>query len=586
VSVAQLRGRVSLGYSADRQTIVAAYPYSPQVNAAVKDIPGRIYNPERKQWSFPVDPGNVLAFREALVRLGWGLTISDDLKDELNRIYRDRRDAASIRTAGDSDLAFDYHTTPYAHQRAGLAFLAKLGGGALFWEMGLGKTKTAIDYAELLERQLMQSISAADYSKSQAFSPLRVLVICPNTVKRTWATEIEKHAGHSDYVIPSRSMEHRITELGTARYTIVNCEALSLAPLNKAIVAYPWDLVIVDESTRFKSPKANRTKMLHKMHPAHRIVLTGTPITGKPEDAWSQLEFVSPGLFGKSFWAFTDRYLKKDWFGAIVGLKEDNAPELKSRIDAVSYRILKDQVLDLPPKVYSDRRVTMDGDQRRAYNQMRDELRIEIDALTEVRAANILTMLLRLTQVTAGLVGTSLQGYTWLGEKSAKVRELDELLNDELRGEQVVIFGQYQRELEELARRYAGGPETGAFGAWQPPIIYGPTPEPVRADLVNQFQAGQRRLLFVQSRTGGIGITLTAAQTAIYHTRSWSLEEYLQSQDRLHRIGQTGTVSIIHLRAEDSIDDDIADALTDKQQLADHLTGDTARKLAARILGK
>lgn len=563
--------RCFLTFDETKTRIVALYPFSLELNAAIRDVPGREFDDKRKRWSFPVNPHSVLEFRTRAVALGWQVQIEPTLADHLNREYRDGKAAAAIRERGDHDIVFDFKTEPYAHQRAGLAFLAQLGGGALFWEMGLGKTKTAIDFAEWLK---------ARDPNPQNFG---VLVICPNTVKRNWAAEIEKHAGHTDWVIPSGTMVKRASQLGTSTYTIVNCEALSLDPLAKAIIAFPWDLVVVDESTRFKTPGATRTKNLHKMatKTKHRVVLTGTPITGAPSDAWAQLEFVKPGLFGKKFWSFRDHFLQRDFFGNVVGIKPEVADELKARIDSVSYRILKEQVLDLPPKVYSDRRVEMDGDQRKAYNQMRDELRIEIDAMTEVRANNILTMLLRLTQVTAGLVGSSQHGYEWLGDRAAKVRELDDLLLDELKGEQVVVFGLYQRELEELAKRYSEGmrAEVG-----YPPIIYGPTPEASRSQLVEHFQRGSIQRLFVQSRTGGIGITLTAAQTAIYHTRSWSLEEYLQSQDRLHRIGQKGTVSIIHLRAEASIDDDIADALNDKQAMADRLTGDTARKLAAKIL--
>jgi len=214
----------------------------------------------------------------------------------------------------------------------------------------------------------------------------------------------------------------------------------------------------------------------------------------------------------------------------------------------------------------------------------------------------VLTQLLRLTQITAGLLGEG-DRYEWLADKAAKVRELDNLLNDELRHESVVVFGLYQRELEELAARYTEGAlETvrmirtedaiidGNFGkrirpGAQLPIIYGPTPEKRRHELVEEFQRGERRLLFIQTRTGGIGINLTAAKNAVYHTRGWSLEEYLQSQDRLHRIGQTGTVNIIHLTAEGTVDERIAEALASKQNLADTLTGDAARRLAAEVLG-
>jgi SNF2 family DNA or RNA helicase len=105
-----------------------------------------------------------------------------------------------------------------------------------------------------------------------------------------------------------------------------------------------------------------------------------------------------------------------------------------------------------------------------------------------------------------------------------------------------------------------------------------------RTRIIDEFQAGKRRLLFVQAHSGGIGINLTAAQTAIYYTRGWSLEDYLQSQDRLHRIGQQGTVNIIHLVATGTIDEQIAKSLTNKSDLSRRITGDMARALATDVL--
>lgn len=557
------------------------YPFSPAVTEVIRRIPGREFNRTYKIWLFPLNPSNVLALREGLKELNppWALNIPRDLADMLNVAWRKQRDAAAVRTAGDSDIAFDYVTEPYAHQRAGLAFLEHLGGGALLWEMGLGKTKTAIDFAELTSQRIGHGTAVAGGGWEPPDSPMRVLVICPNTIKRNWRDEVAKHAGHDDVVIPTGTIANRVTQLATARYTIVNCEALSHAPMAAALRAIEWDLIVVDESTRFKTPEAARTKALMKLRTKRRVILTGTPITGKPQDAYIQFEWVKPGLFGKSFWSFKERYLDKDWFGNIIGIKPGMADELRDRIDTTSYRILKADVLDLPPKVYIDRAVEMKGEQLRAYNQMRDELRIEIDAMTEVRAANILTVLLRLTQVTSGFYGERGR-YQWI-DGNAKEQELDALLNDELATEQVVIFGLYQFELEKLAERYAPTKLGHLL-----PIIYGPTHEIDRHALITQFQAGDRRLLFAQLATGGIGINLTAAKNAIYYTRGWSLEQWLQSQDRLHRIGQTGTVSIVTLLAERSIDYDVKDSIVSKQEVADSLTGDGARALALKILGR
>lgn len=567
--------------------LVVQMAYSADLIAAVRAVPGREWDKKRKTWTIPSSGDTVAALKNALP-VDVEMMVPAALRARIVAEIAAANEAKVIRDAGDADVPWRLHSTPYAHQRAGLAFLDRLGSGALLWEMGTGKTAAAIAYAEGLSSDQGSGLPGVPFA--------RILVICPNTVKRSvWASEIPKHAGHSDLVVADGTSAKRIAALGTRRYTIINCESLSLATVAAALVKVPWDLVIVDESTRFKNPKAARTKALLKLGAAvkRRVILSGTPFTdGVGEDAWSQFEFVQPGTFG-SFPHFRDRYLALDFWKKPTGIKPELEKDLHERLDRRSYRVLKRDVLDLPPKVYTDRIVTLEGDQKKAYDQMRRDLRVEIENMPKVDAFNILTVLLRLTQITAGLIGTG-DTYHWI-EDNAKARELDNLLTDELAGERVVIFGLYQKELENLSARYAtaeggaSGPVSGRFMPHYmkgyPPIIYGPTPEPVRAELIEQFQRGDRRLLFVQSRTGGIGITLTAAQTAIYVTRGWGLEEYLQSQDRLHRIGQTGTVSIVHLVAQGTIDEDVAKVLAAKQDVADKLTGDDVRNLVANVLG-
>ena len=546
-------------------TVIVHFAYDEELRLLVKNVPGRVYDPTKHQWRIPSTPETLEALR-ATLPAGVALTADDAVKAAHATALVALAGAESVKSAGDSNIVFEYVTQPYAHQRAGLQFLAHLGGGALLWEMGTGKTKTAIDYCEWLARRPEQDLVNAYW--------IKVLVICPNTVKRNWADEIVKHAVPMNWQqhVLDGTIRNRIADLASARYSIVNCEALSIKAFATALQAREWDVVIVDESTRFKTPGAARTKALHKIRAKHRIILTGTPITGKPEDAWSQLHFVAPGLLG-SYWSFRDRYLELDYFKHPVGMKGSTEAELRKLIASRSYRVLKADVLDLPPKVYTKRTVELDGDQAKAYRQMQHDLAVQIAGMEHVTAANILTVLLRLTQITSGMVGAAGK-YTWIDKGNAKLAELDDLLNDELRGEQVVIFGQYQRELEELGLRYDAGDS----------IIYGPTPETVRHEIISQFQAGTRRLLFAQQRTGGIGINLTAAQTAIYYSRSWSLEEWLQSQDRLHRIGQKGTVTILTLLAKGTIDEEIEKALNTKQNLADRLTGDDARRLARVLL--
>jgi SNF2 family DNA or RNA helicase len=553
-------------------TAYVSFSYDPEIVEVIKQVPGREWNKTRKVWIIPSQPENI-AFLRARLPSGVTVKLNPALEAEIAARAGAIASARAVRENGDSDIAFDYLTVPYAHQRAGLDFLARLGSGALLWEMGLGKTKTAIDYAEWLRQRERPGF--------------RVLVVCPNTVKRNWGQEIEKHAGHTRYVIPDGSLKKRAQIFGTTTYTIVNCEQLSFAETAKALQSFNWDLVIVDESTRFKGPTAARTKALHKVPARCRVILSGTPITGKPEDAWAQFQYIEPGLLG-SWWGFVDRYLQRNqWTRAIEGIRPGMERELAHKIESRSYRIRKDEVLDLPPKVYEDRVVELEGEQKRLYAQMRDDLRASLDGKV-IDAYNILTQLLRLTQITGGLVGEG-ERYTWLDTGNAKLQALDELLDDLGPDERVVIFGIYQRELEALAEhvfRRERWPwvRYGAKQEYQP-IIYGPTPERVRARMIDDFQQGNLSTLFVQSHTGGMGINLTAARTAIYYTRGWSLEDWLQSQDRLHRIGQAGTVTIVSLIARGTVDERIAKALGQKQNIADLLTGDAARALAREILG-
>ncbi len=546
--------------------IVVGFPFDPALVRLLQSIPGRSWDKSRSVWTIPCTPEAVDKLANGAQAMDVRLMAERSLMLEVAERREALSSAAVIKQHGDAAIPWPLVTTPYAHQRASLAFLHALGGGALLHEMGTGKSACAIAYAETLPAN-------------------RVLVITPNTVKRNWLAEIEKQTGEPNLAVaPEGTTANRGYEImhTAKRYVIVNSEALSLPATAKAMQAVAWDLVIVDESTRFKTASAKRTKALHKLRAKHRIILTGSPITGKPEDAWAQFEFVSPGIFG-SWWSFSDRFLLKDHWNTVVGVKPEYLNDLRSRIDARSYRVLKADVLDLPPKVYENREVELSGEQAAAYKQMRDDLQVKMDEMPSVSATIVLTQLLRLTQITAGLIGEG-DKYRWL-DSSAKLTELDALLNDELSGEQVVIFGVYQRELEHLAKRYTDPLDTTPFGTkYHPPIVYGPTPEQVRHSLVNEFQAGRRRLLFAQMHSGGIGINLTAAQTVVFYTRSWSAEDYWQAQDRLHRIGQKGTVTIINLVAKGTVDMQIAKALEAKSNLADRLTGDDLRKLAREVL--
>lgn len=561
--------------------------------------------PKPGAWVFPYSP----EVWEKLLK-----TFEDSLEGDEALIQRIREDAAKvemgrqIKATGDGSVpGYMYATEPYAHQRMGHAFLNIHDYAGLLWEMGTGKTKTVID--DLLCRKLNGRLNG------------KVLVVCPNEVKRTqWARQIPLHSGGALTVqVLSGSTDKRKQRLreSSADVFVINYEGV--LRLDKELVNFPWAAIILDEATRIKNARAKRTKILLKMKAPVKRILTGTPITQSPSDAFAPFTFLNPGIFG-SWWNFHQRYLVKGGYGGYQVIGYRNLDELKNKIEQYSSRVLKDDVLDLPEKTYTNMEVELEGEGLEHYKRMRDELRTSWlesdDEEIESNASIILTQMLRLSQISGGLI-QAYGVYRFIKEKNAKLAALQEIIDDLPKYEKIVVFAVYQHEIEALAAE---------FSALNPALIYGNTSPDERAEMIREFQDvcdncgsainarchrdnpdykpccekcahefSNCRMLIAQIHSGGIGIDLTAAQTAVYYTRNWSLEDFLQSQDRLHRIGQRGTVNIITLvgtvpngeknteeweakgKASLSIDEAISMALVRKQAMADRITGDKER---------
>lgn len=552
----------------DNDMIAVAFPYDPEWVSKIKQISIRKWEPK-----YPTDktglrrPGAWLVpyseerYAELVAAFGAKLEISEEL------IARSRKDkeriaeATALKDAGDAVVpGYAYTTKPYAHQRMGHALLDRNDKFGLLWEQGTGKTKASID--DILRR------------KQQGRLRGPVLVICPNEVKDQWLRQVPLHSGGALSVellsSPWAKGKERLAR-SRADVLVLNCEAIPF--IREELLAREWDVVIVDEVTRFKNPQTQRTKTLLKMKVRVPRILTGTPITNSPLDAYVPFQFLSPSIFG-SWWAFRTRYCVFGGYGGYEIIAFQHLDELKSKVAGYSSRVLKKDVLDLPPKTYYDNVVELDGETLKHYIAMRDELKTAWLAggdQVESKARIAITQLLRLTQIAGGLLQQG-EAAAWIKD-NPKIRALRQIIEDLPPTEKVVVYGVYQHELEAIASEFA---------SLNPGIIYGETSKKERSRIKEEFQdpSSDRRMIVAQIHSGGIGIDLYAAQTVVFYTRNWSLEDYLQAQDRLHRIGQTGTVNVIHIMAklpgkEDvSIDDVIAATLERKQRFADQVTGD------------
>lgn len=432
------------------------------------------------------------------------------------------------------------------HQREGVAFLTGQEGGLLAFEQGLGKTFVAIEaFARLL------GASRAD----------RMLVICPNSLKRNWVAELAKFApALSVDVAEGKPKERRsifrqskahvvITSYETARAEVTALLALSQRSRT---------VLVLDESHAAKNWKSLTSASVREVAPycSFRWLLSGTPVTNTATDLYSQIQVVDPkGRRLGSLESFT------------AMLEEDpEANFARAVIDELILRRTKDQCLDLPEKTFSDIRVELPAWQRRLYDQMRDEMVAEVEAMDGERyrasAATVLAKLTRLVQ----LASNPSLIFPELDTAPAKFEALDGLVSDILSvpGRKLILWSNYIRTIESLLERIPGSV-----------AIYGGTKNDERQEIAARFQNDPDvRVLIANPAAAGTGFTLTAASFTIYESLSWRYDHYAQSQDRNHRIGQTEPVTYLRLVAVDTIEEAIIAGLERKSELARTLLGD------------
>jgi len=466
---------------------------------------------------------------------------------------------------------YQYETTPYDHQRVALEDSWSAEYYALFMEMGTGKTKVAIDtMAILYEAEKLKA----------------VLIIAPKGVYDNWVKgEIPIHlpkriTRQVCRWIPSKTkkfeeelMDFIVKKDPILKIFVMNVEAFSTPRGTEAATAFlyqnPANMVVVDESTTIKNRKAARTKNIMSLqrHSKYRRILTGSPITKSPMDLFSQCGFLAEKSLGfNSFYAFQGRYANIQQrtmghrsFQQVMGYRR--LDELSEKLDVFSNRVLKMDCLDLPAKVYTRRDVELTPEQEKLYRQMKKLALAKLDNGELATTASVLTQIMRLQQICCGHLMPD-DGAIQL----IKNNRLTELLNlvEEMQGK-AIIWATYTHDIlqisKELSERF--GPESVA-------TYYGDTEQDARQEIVNDFQDMENPLRFFvgQPRTGGYGITLTAATTVIYYSNSYDLEIRLQSEDRAHRIGQTNKVTYIDLVSPNTIDEKILQALRSKIDIA------------------
>jgi SNF2 family DNA or RNA helicase len=241
--------------------------------------------------------------------------------------------------------------------------------------------------------------------------------------------------------------------------------------------------------------------------------------------------------------------------------------ELAEKLDKFSYRVLKEDCLDLPEKVFTKRLVELTDQQKKVYRQMKEMALAILDDGKMMSTMNVMTQLMRLHQVTCGHFKADDGTITHL--KNNRINSLMELL-EETEGK-VIIWANYVEDIKNIVATLKK-----AYGEASTVEYHGGVDATLRQEHIAQFQQekGPTRYFVGNTQTGGYGITLTAANTMIYYSNSYDLEKRLQSEDRAHRIGQTGSVTYVDLIAESTIDERIVKALKKKVNIANEIMGE------------
>lgn len=456
-------------------------------------------------------------------------------------------------------------TQAFVHQQKALAKLLQNRVGALLMEPGTGKTKIAIDYCG--EFHLREGLS-------------RVLVVAPLTVLSHWEDEVDTHLDpHIErrvfVVMGSRKKKNKLMiEAATPgpglTFLCINPEAVWREEFYKQVVDnFDPQCVIVDESHLIKNVTARRSKAITQLrNRPYRLILTGTPITKSPLDVFGQWRFLKPVEFGSSYWQFSHKYAVFGGFQnrEVVGYR--NLDELKEKVEKLAYICSLDECFDLPEVTQDVYRVKLHRSSRVVYRQMEKEFFTAIfpfDKRREsftVMAPNVVTKMLKLSQITGGFIIDHESVARQVGsEKLFAAKELISIYTYPDR--KMVVFCRFLWEVEQITRICR---ELGLV----PLVLTGDVPPGQRGPLVRTFHNNPKRKIFIsQISAGGLGIDLSCAQTLLFYSLDYDYSHYVQACGRVHRKGQQHKCHILHLQAEDTIDEAIIEAVRTKQDLAE-----------------
>ena len=526
------------------QSIFVSFPYKAVIVDVIRGFPERVYNPKDKSWEMPFD---VLSKLQEKLRL--------ESFDVVGEPVNNKKFGEKVIVK--HTLAKELKTKPYPYQKEGIDELLSFDKYLLLYDMGMGKGLTTIAVA--LKRKELGQIK-------------HCLVISGiNGMKYTWKNEVEQHTTSSVKVIGSRknkkgtwvsgSTKDKLDDLNSFNefFLVTNVESLrnkeirdKLKDLMKKNVI---EMIIFDELQSVKSSSSQQGKalLLLSKYVKYFYGLTGTPLMNSPLDLYVPLKLVDKEK--SNLYGFSHRYANYGGFGGYEIVSYKNLSELQQKLDSVSLRKKKSDVLNLPPKIYIDEYVELGKKQRKIYD---DVLKMIMENIDEISLSpDPLGQMIRLRQATAD---TSILSSTI--HESAKIDRLKEIVKEIVdNGDSCLIFSSWTTVTDILERE---------LQEYKMAVITGKVKDRERQK--KKFMEDDScHVLIGTVAAMGTGLTLTKATTVIFMDEPYTRAAKEQAEDRAHRIGTTSSINIITLMAKDTIDEYIHKLVMKKGVMSDSI---------------
>ena len=527
-----------------------SFPYNSEVIEVVRSFPSKWWHADNKEWELPLD------------KLGKLTEKLPKQEFEISGPY-----VSFAKEEVKIPDGFEFKTKPFQHQIEAFEYGLQYDRWLLGDEMGLGKSKQAIDIA--VAKKLQRGYK-------------HCLIVCGvNGLKWNWLNEIGIHSDETGYILGQRKnkigsnadklKDARELEHNDHYFIITNVESLRneqiVEVLSSKCKSGEIGMIVTDEVHKMKNPSSQQGKGFLKLQAQTMIAMTGTPLMNNPMDLYIILKWL--GYEKHAFYSFKQHYCVMGGYGGYEVIAYKNLDELQEQLNSIMLRRLQKDVLDLPEKIYIDEYVDMTGKQEQLYKEIEAEITANIDQIA--MSNNPLAQLIRLRQATGytGILSSKVQ-------ESAKLDRMEELVEEAVStGKQVIVFSNWTQITDEVKRR---------LRKYNIGVITGETKDHERQMLVDRFQNHEIQVMIGTIGAAGTGITMTAATVEIFLDEPWTMASRVQAEDRAYRIGQKNNLTIYFLLTKNTIDERIHEIVYKKGLMADAIVDGNSKVSKKELL--